>query len=462
MVLIQIATEYDFYYYAAMIRCLIIAFLFAALAGCATQNIVSGKVHNTPQDARYFANRVGNFPHINAVKEKAMTRNYLQHYFAPWYHPSSIFSPKKALSQEHKLVNHFMRKPGWAENKVSHSRFWVHKLVANMRLKNFAVYYRAAVSIRSTDIRELPTVRPSFTNIHAPGHGYPFDDLQTAFLAPNVPVSVLYYSRDKVWALIETPYKALGWVKANDLAYVSRSFANKWSHHKFIVATCDHKVVIRNSRRAFFAMRIGQILPLLKRHHNYFIAYVAVANQYQHAVLKKADVSGRCVRIFPLPLTLTKLAVQMNRLMATPYGWDGLYGDRDCAVTIRDLFMPFGLWLPQFTYEQIKQGRMLSMKHMTAQQKLRFIVRNGVPFLTLISRHGHMMLYVGNVGGRPYMFHNPWGVRTINYLHPDISGRAVLGRAVIVPVDYDSGYLNVRSSSTTIEAVDRIVILTPR
>lgn len=48
----------------------------------------------------------------------------------------------------------------------------------------------------------------------------------------------------------------------------------------------------------------------------------------------------------PIPLTARAAAEIGNRMMGQPYGWGGYLFNRDCSLAMRDLFVPFGVWLP--------------------------------------------------------------------------------------------------------------------
>lgn len=131
----------------------------------------------------------------------------------------------------------------------------------------------------------------------------------------------------------------------------------------------------------------------------------------------------------PLAATPRRIAQVADRMMGQTYGWGGIDDKRDCSSMVRDLFTPFGIFLPRNSSAQAKAGPTMSLEGLTPAQKEEALLSRGIPFLTLVWMRGHIMLYVGEFQGRPAVYHNIWGLRT---LEPDgREGRLVLGRAVI-------------------------------
>ena len=88
-------------------------------------------------------------------------------------------------------------------------------------------------------------------------------------------------------------------------------------------------------------------------------------------------------------------------MMGQRYGWGGMFGERDCSALTRDLFTPFGLWLPRNSVAQARTGAISSLEGMSAKEKEEAILRNGVPFLSLMGMRGHMHPVCGQVSRRP-------------------------------------------------------------
>jgi hypothetical protein len=126
------------------------------------------------------------------------------------------------------------------------------------------------------------------------------------------------------------------------------------------------------------------------------------------------------------------MAKLMSQMEGEPYGWGGLFGYRDCSGTIRDLFVPFGLWLPRHSSDQAERGKRIDLSGLSLEEKTKRIRQGGVPFRTLLWMPGHVMLYAGSFRGEIVIFHAFWGIRTVEN---GKEGRKVIGRTVFTSLE---------------------------
>ena len=96
---------------------------------------------------------------------------------------------------------------------------------------------------------------------------------------------------------------------------------------------------------------------------------------------------------------------------------------------IRDLFTPFGLWLPRNSKEQAEAGRFISIRNLSPAEKEAQIIRQGMPWRTLLWTPGHIMLYIGVHQGQPLIFHNFWSIRTQDA--DGNKGKLIVGQAAV-------------------------------
>ena len=124
---------------------------------------------------------------------------------------------------------------------------------------------------------------------------------------------------------------------------------------------------------------------------------------------------------FPLTLSQANIAAAMDALELENYGWGGLYGNRDCSAFVRDVFMNFALWLPRNSLAQIiftktaPYAQYIELPKDSAA-KIRAILKLGKPFATLLWMRGHIMLFIGEIEGKPVVMHDVWGIRGANGL----------------------------------------------
>jgi hypothetical protein len=115
--------------------------------------------------------------------------------------------------------------------------------------------------------------------------------------------------------------------------------------------------------------------------------------------------------------------------MGQPYGWGGMYANRDCSAMTRDFMTPFGIWLNRNSSQQAKQGKRIPLAGLSAKDKEAIIKEKGIPLRTLIWMPGHIALYLGQYQGRPVIMHNTWGLKTKTPFFGE--GRYIIGRTVI-------------------------------
>jgi cell wall-associated NlpC family hydrolase len=161
---------------------------------------------------------------------------------------------------------------------------------------------------------------------------------------------------------------------------------------------------------------------------------VALADDNGKACMKTAVVKKEAVAVKPLKLNNMNIAKMANELINEPYGWGGLYQNRDCSALIKDMFAPFGIWLPRNSTDQAMEGgTFIDLQNLSPAEKEAMIMKQGIPYLTLLWRRGHIMLYMGNYQGKNLIFHNIWSVKTKDLLGR--VGRKIVGHAAITTLN---------------------------
>ncbi len=377
-------------------------------------------VQTIPQNLALFARQAGGSALLRsqAAAEEDM-RTFRRKFFAPWDAGSM---PRATLREFEAVLNWKPGRRGYAENL----RPWTDAAWENLRynaaLDTVSGPGRAAVTVRSADLRLAPTVKPRFARIEGAGQGWPFDDFQQSSMAVGTPLMVYHASRDGAWLLVQSPM-AWGWVDASSVAFADEAFRSMWRNAP-LGAVVKEGVSLKASE-AFLALAgIGTVLPVSGQ-----AVLVPVRGADAQAGVAHAFVEPGDVLPMPQPLSAQAVAAVGDRMMGENYGWGGMYGNRDCSAMMRDLFAPFGIWLPRNSAAQAKSGDFRSLQDMSAQNKIRAVVRGAEPFRTLLWLPGHIGLYVGQFEGEPVFFHDIWGVRS--RLNDGREGRIILGRAVI-------------------------------
>ncbi len=349
--------------------------------------------------------------------------DFNSHFFRPW-DVAALDSSKEEIL---KPFATFAANPGFGENMQLHSARWYEDL---SRI-SMAMVPRRAITIHNTDLRILPTDRPRFDSFEKAGGGWPFDTLQESALWAATPLLIGAEAADGQWLWAQCGF-ASGWVKARDLAFVDESFVRTWRIRPLLAIGVDG-IGINDANGIFrFTAHVGSLLP---QDGNDILIPIADEGR-QARIAKGPRPETRLVGRKPWDLTEDSISAVANAFiwnrpdrLGQPYGWGGMYEQRDCSSTLRDLFTPFGVWMPRNSGAQAKAGEWIPFEKLTGEQKEKLILEKALPWRTLIHYPGHIMLYLGQRNGRAIILHNFWGLATRDAAGKE--GRYVIGRCVI-------------------------------
>ncbi|MDM8566456.1 SH3 domain-containing protein [Candidatus Halobeggiatoa sp. HSG11] len=372
------------------------------------------------QNSKNYLNKSCAEQPLSKIQQR-LDKRFNNKFFAPWQiRPSS----KRKVTYAFRTYNN-----GFGETQQKRPKTWFNNLKKLANMRTYPNARRKAITIRNTNLRELPTNQPLFKNFNIAGEGYPFDNLQKSAIWANTPIFVSHISADKAWALVESP-RVPGWIPTEDLAFVDKKFIKTWKSGKYVAITNDQTSIVDENNLFRFKANVGTIFPRVREDNNKYQILTAVTDENHQAKIRTAYISKQFAISKPLRLSQSNIAEVTNQLLNKPYGWGGMYENRDCSLTTRDLFTPFGLWLPRNSKAQAKTaGKYISLKNMSLKQKEKMIIKKGIPYLTLLWKKGHIMLYIGTFKGKALVFHNFWGIITKD--HRGREDRKVVGKSAI-------------------------------
>ena len=401
-------------------------FLTAAVAAAAPRVVYDrtgdlADLRELPQIASSYLPENAPEPMMSADEQARQAAEYVKRFFSPWdddwprEHVEELFAwdlPKQRL---------------WGGDLKPITSEKMTALLALGELERFPSRSVRAIATTNTDLRFLPSEEPLFADPDRAGEGWPFDYSQNSAVWHGTPLRVLHESRDGAWLFCVCDCAA-GWARADDVAFISDKLASTYRNSPLLAITAD-KVPLRDENgRALALGRMGALFPRSKSG-----VIVPLRDECGETVLDEAFLSDELSAPLPLALTAENVAKLADRLMGTPYGWGGMDGGRDCSATMRDLFAPFGLWLPRNSAPQArKSGDFVELEGLSDEEKLAAIRDHGVPFASLIGMKGHIGLYLGyDETGEPLLLHNSWGVGFTKEDDPDLSGRALICKTAI-------------------------------
>ncbi|MBA1437866.1 MAG: SH3 domain-containing protein [Epsilonproteobacteria bacterium] len=281
----------------------------------------------------------------------------------------------------------------------------------NCNLSRYGTINKNAITLKTLNLRAMPTDEPLFLDPKKAGEGYPFDYLQNSLIAANKPLFVSHYSADKKWVFVETSF-GFGWLKSRDIAYIDEKYTDIWQKAKQVFLLKDGVAINDAQGHYLFDSRVGMVLPLIDEDaKNYYVLTVS-ADKADKPYYNRSAISKKIASSHLLKFEKKSIDAVLGELQKGRYGWGGIYEQRDCSATLRDFFTPFGLWLPRNSSSQSKVGKVISLKGMRDAQKLQIIKQQAKPFSTLLYKPGHIALYVGTFNDQVVIFQNVWGVKT--------------------------------------------------
>lgn len=362
---------------------------------------------------------------LSSAEQQDFDARFNQKFFAPWRLQKASLSAEKAFWG----IKHYENKEGFAENLLPMRHEEWQRLIALQQLDSYPSLARPAITVRNTSLRLLPSERPFFLNPQRAGEGFPFDYFQTSALAVGNPVFATHSSSDGAWIFVESNF-AFGWVPQDAIAWVKEPLQHHYENGQYAAILHDD-TTLRSAKGDFLTQAdLGAIFPVAEAPS--FSLYVPVRDADGHAELRIAVANRDDVALKPLALTPAAIARLSDPLMGQSYGWGGLFGNRDCSSNMRDLFIPFGIWLGRNSANQgEKGGAFIDLRNKSAAEKEQEIVAKGIPFVTLLWLKGHIGLYLGTAPGsaEPLILHNIWGIRTADKEGKE--GREIVGQLVI-------------------------------
>ncbi len=383
------------------------------------------------QDAGMYHGLKPDTPLLSEERQQAAYRQFMEVHFSPWARTSPKYSAEEAFWG----FDAYETKTLYGENTLARSAAWMEQMRDCSRVDHYPSMGRKAIAVVNTSMRVFPTNRPAFQDFSHPGEGYPFDYIQNSLILAGTPLYATHISADQAWVLVESRF-AFGWVPATDIGWVDDAFTATFKDGTFAAITRDDVPIVDTHGQFRFTGHVGTILPIQKEKatSDRLALIIPARNIRGEAIPHVAFVRKTDAEQAPLRATPENFARLIDAMLGRQYGWGGMYEDRDCSATTMDLMASFGIFLPRNSSQQIKVGTLASMEGMSREAKKQFIRNTATPFLTLVRKPGHIMLYIGEKDGEPIVFHSVWGLKT---KHGKKYGRRVIGGAVITTLEPD-------------------------
>ncbi|WP_345991118.1 SH3 domain-containing protein [Sulfurimonas sp. HSL-1716] len=378
--------------------------------------------------------------------------DYEANYFRPW----DMESIKTDVEQIKWPFNNYTSKNSYGENLRHLSQKWFDKMYARSNFDEYATVNRKAITLNFANLRSFPTDKPLFKDPNQAGEGFPFDYLQNSSVHANEPLFISHYSDDGAWVYVFTSY-ASGWMHSYNIAYLPEQNIDILKNSKKIYIITDGYPIKDESGQFIFYSQVGMLLPLIDENDDSYTALAITKGKEDAAAYTKVIIPKNIASADILALNRENITHVGDEMMNTKYGWGGMYKERDCSSMIRDMYAPFGIWLPRNSSQQSKVGKVISLKDMSNEEKRKTIKEYGIPFETLLHRKGHILIYAGVYNDKIIVMHDMWGIKT---KQGDKSGRIVVGKTVFSSLEIGREQKFYDEKSSLLRKIDSMNIIT--
>ncbi len=328
-------------------------------------------------------------------------KTFFKHYFRVWNEKQSI--SENDLKEFFNYDQAVKKSPCIAENYNELSEKIISEIKNNLpnpTEKDSEIKY--GLTLKTVSLRRFPTTDFCFKNVRNAGEGYPFDYFQYSTLWIASPVAVLTQTQDGLWYFVNSQNNK-GWVKSDDVVLLTKRQVKKFQKMNFATPTKD-KIVLKSKTKSY-KIFLGTLLPLVN-------GKLLLPNKKANNRLKYDKIAiEKSFKKFPIVFSKNIVKQLLTELHYYKYTWGGLNEGRDCSSTLKDFYTPFGLWLPRNSGQQAKVGEILNLQGSNAE-KMAVINQKSIPFLTMLYKRGHIVLYVGkSKSNTPIIFQNVWGIK---------------------------------------------------
>lgn len=403
---------------------LLIVLILFLLGGCAVhdakKSFLETKIadlERIPQDATYFCKNIDENVSLYEIQ-----KNYNNMHFHIW----NMQQPKEKLASIKWAFNTYRPSSSYGENLQKLDQSFFDAMLQNANFDAYGTLSAKGLTLRELNLRVFPTIRPLLRDPSLAGEGFPFDYLQNSTVHANAPIFISHYSKNREWAYVFASF-ASGWVRVHEFVILEDTQKDFWQSRAQLAILKEGESIYDMDGNFLFSSKIGMTLPFISEDETSYTVAIAKAGMGQKALIVDAKIPKIIATKEILPLSAENLKMAISEVSKTNYGWGGMYEQRDCSSTLRDMFTPFGIWLPRNSYQQSRVGKVISLKDLDDEQKIKTIKENAIPFQTILYKKGHVVLYVGTYEDEIVVFHNVWGIKT---KQDDIEGRIVIGKPI--------------------------------
>jgi len=428
-----------------LIKVTILVFTTLLFSGCISTKLEHRNIEdiqNIKQDPSVYTKEIQS---ISRVQQNKLIRKFKTKYFYPWH------IKKFTKSYKHSTWgNIYSKREVYSENLTVISKEWFDDIIEASNFQSFDKLRKKAITIKNSHLKVFPTVSKIFYDPNQAGEGFPFDYNENSSIKINTPLFISHLSKDKLWAFVESSV-AIGWIKISDIAYVDNKFTKVFENGNYYVSIKDNTNIYKN-KYLLDSVDLGTIFPKAKK------GFIIASKDYKNNGYLRVIDNNVNLKKIGIEFNIKNIQALSSELIGERYGWGGILENRDCSLMIKDFYAPFGIYLHRNSGMQKNDGKSIDIGDLNNEMKKQYILENAIAFQTLIYLPGHIMIYVGEKDGEPLVFHNMWGVKTVD--ENGKYGRDIVGKSVVTTLTPGSEIKNHLDKYSILSRIKSITMLT--
>ncbi|MFT4178605.1 MAG: SH3 domain-containing protein [Thermomonas sp.] len=333
-------------------------------------------------------------------------------------------------------------KPLWDEAGKPVTKATLDAILGNRAMDAIAALQpaRFGMALQRTDLRTFPAALRVFSRAGETD----IDRFQESALFPGDAVVIAHASADGQWLFVVSERYA-AWAKADAIAEGDRNTVlgyGQRARYRIITGAKPRTVFTREQPQlSELQLDMGLRVPLadvppdksVNGQHPYASWIIDLPLRGDDG--KLAFAPALLPRIAEssadhLPLTRANLLRQAFKFLGERYGWGHAYNGRDCSGFVSEVYRSMGVQLPRNTSDQ-SVSPVFARTHLAqdATREARMAAVAALDVGDLIYIPGHVMMFIGEVDGQPWVIHDTNGG---SYLQEDGSLREMRLNSVSV------------------------------
>lgn len=337
-------------------------------------------------------------------------------------HPTQL-----SAAELHEKIDAISSLPGYPRFYASGEQATAEQLADYRNAANFDAIQatnpvRFGLVVKRSAMRTFPTL----DKLYSDDLDFDIDRFQETGVFPGMPLAILHTSTDGKWYLAQS-YHYLAWVQAKDVAIGPREEVLAFAEKEPFAIVAEAKVQT-NFTPTFAPVSDVQLdmstrLPLLSaaetghdvHGQNPFASYTVqlpIRDANGDLAFSPALIARHHdVHVGYLPYTEANVINQAFKFLGERYGWGHDYNARDCTGFVLEVYRSMGIDMPRNSSQQGYGSygeTVVYDENSSNDEKLERLAAAKVG--DLIYLPGHVVMYIGEIDGQPYVIHDVHGL----------------------------------------------------